>query len=143
MEPTAGSTRPKASFGIRFGAVIIDAIILGVVSSVLRAFLDDATAQGVGALIGLAYFVYFEGSDAGQTLGKKVLGIRVVDLASGGPIGYGRAIVRYFGRIVSAIPLALGYFWMLWDDQKQTWHDKFATSMVVPVSAYPIDTGSV
>lgn len=143
LETASGSTtRPKAGFGLRLGAVIVDAIILGVFSTVLRAILDDAMAQIVGSLLGLVYFIYFEGSDSGQTLGKKVLGIRVVDLATGGPIGYGRAIVRYFGRIVSAIPLALGYFWMLWDDQKQTWHDKFATSMVVPVSAYPIDTSA-
>jgi len=142
VEPTTGSTRPKASFGHRFGAAIIDGIILAIVSRVLGTVLGYAMGQVVGALIGLAYYVYLEGSDAGQTLGKKVLGIRVVDLNAGGPIGYGRATVRYFGRIVSAIPLFLGYFWMLWDDQKQTWHDKFAASMVVPVSAYPIATAA-
>ncbi|HUR49197.1 MAG TPA: RDD family protein [Acidimicrobiales bacterium] len=142
MEPTTGSSRPKASFGLRLGAALIDGIILGVLSSVLRAVIDDALAQVVGSLLGLAYFIYLEGSDSGQTLGKKVVGIRVVDLAGAGPIGYGRATVRYFGRIVSAIALGLGYLWMLWDDQKQTWHDKFATSMVVPVSAYPIGSGA-
>ena len=45
--------------------------------------------------------------------------------------------MRYFGRWVSAIPCLLGYFWMLWDKEKQTWHDKFATDVVVPVDAYP------
>ena len=138
VESTAGTTRPKASFGLRFGAFIVDAIILGIVGSVLRAFLDDNLAQVVSTLIGLAYFIYFEGGETGQTIGKKVLNIRVVDLVTAGPIGYGRATVRYFGRFLSAIPLLLGYFWMLWDDQKQTWHDKFANSMVVPVADYPI-----
>jgi uncharacterized RDD family membrane protein YckC len=33
----------------------------------------------------------------------------------------------------------LGYLWMLWDKERQTWHDKFANSVVVPVSAYPIN----
>jgi len=138
VEPTTGNTRPKASFGLRFGASLIDGIILGVVSTILRLLVVDALAQWVGVVIGLVYFVYLEGSDAGQTLGKKVVGIRVVDLAGAGPIGFGRATVRYFGRIMSAIPLGLGYLWMLWDDQKQTWHDKFASSMVVAVSDYPI-----
>ena len=32
----------------------------------------------------------------------------------------------------------LGYFWMLWDREKQTWHDKFANDVVVPTSAYPV-----
>jgi uncharacterized RDD family membrane protein YckC len=52
--------------------------------------------------------------------------------------GYGRALLRYIGRIVSTIPCLLGYFWMLWDGEKQTWHDKFAGSVVVPVSDYPV-----
>jgi uncharacterized RDD family membrane protein YckC len=42
------------------------------------------------------------------------------------------------GRILSAIVCLLGYFWMLWDKEKQTWHDKFAASVVVPTSAYPV-----
>ena len=33
----------------------------------------------------------------------------------------------------------LGYFWMLWDGEKQTWHDKLATTVVVPVAYYPVD----
>ncbi len=39
---------------------------------------------------------------------------------------------------MSAIVLLLGYLWMLWDKENQTWHDKMATSVVVPVSAYPV-----
>jgi len=142
VEPTTSSTRPKASFGHRFGAFIIDLVILGVVNQVLIRVLDQGLAIAVGSLIGIGYFIYMEGSDSGQTIGKKVLGIRVIDLNGGGPIGYGRAAIRYFGRILSSFFL-LGYLWMLWDDQKQTWHDKFATSMVGPVSAYPISTGAV
>ena len=85
--------------------------------------------------VGVAYFGYLEGSNSGQTLGKRALGIRVIDFNTGGPIGFGRAVIRYFGRMVSAIPCLLGYFWMLWDKEKQTWHDKFANDVVVPVEA--------
>ena len=53
-------------------------------------------------------------------------------LDGGGPIGYTRGFLRYIGRILSTIPFLLGYFWMLWDPQKQTWHDKIANSVVVP-----------
>lgn len=138
MEPTTGSTRPKASFGQRFGAAILDGLIFFVLSLVLQQFLEDRLTQLISTLAGLVYYIALEGSLTGQTMGKKVLGIRVVDLAGAGPIGYGRATVRYFGRILSAIPLLLGYFWMLWDKEKQTWHDKFATTVVVPTSAYPV-----
>ena len=47
-------------------------------------------------------------------------------------------MIRYFGRIISTIPLFLGYFWMLWDREKQCWQDKIAGSVVVPVDAYPV-----
>jgi uncharacterized RDD family membrane protein YckC len=67
------------------------------------------------------------------------MNIRVVDADNGGPIGYGRAVLRYFARILSAIPCLLGYFWMLWDKNSQTWHDKFTTDVVVPTDAYPVE----
>ena len=85
----------------------------------------------VNLLLGLAYYAYLEGSPSGQTVGKRAMSIRVIDFAGGGPIGPGRALIRYLGRIVSAIPCGLGFFWMLWDPEKQTWHDKVVSSVVV------------
>ena len=67
----------------------------------------------------------------GQTVGKRALGVRVLDARTGTPIGVGRAIGRHFGKIISAIPCGLGYLWMLWDPNKQTWHDKMVGSYVV------------
>jgi uncharacterized RDD family membrane protein YckC len=124
---------------VRFVAWLIDAVILGVVGGVLFGVAGPKGGQGLGGLIGLGYLVYFEGSPSGQTIGKHLMKIRVVDAETGGPIGYGRAIVRYFARILSAIACLVGYFWMLWDDNKQTWHDKLATDVVVPTSAYPVE----
>ena len=133
--PTTGT---RASFGVRLVAVLIDGVIVGAIQTILTAALKTP-GRGLGTLIGLAYFIYLEGSPSGQTVGKKAMNIRIVDADSGGPIGYGRAVLRYFARILSAIPCALGYFWMLWDDNKQTWHDKITTDVVVPTSAYPVD----
>ncbi|MBV8693065.1 MAG: RDD family protein [Actinobacteria bacterium] len=118
-------------------AAIIDGVLVGVVNGVLFGLMRGA-GYGLGGLVGLAYAIYFEGSPSGQTVGKKVMNIRIVDADNGGPIGYGRAFVRWIGKIISAIPCALGYFWMLWDPNKQTWHDKMASSVVVPTSAYPV-----
>jgi uncharacterized RDD family membrane protein YckC len=85
------------------------------------------------ALIGAAYYAFQEGSPSGQTLGKKVCGIKVVDISSGNSIGFGRALGRHFGSWISLIPCGLGYLWMLWDSDKQTWHDKMVSSNVVRV----------
>ena len=84
----------------------------------------------VAALIaGVIYYAKSEGG-SGQTVGKKAVGIRVVDANTGGPIGTGRGVGRYFARWLSSI-LLLGYLWSLWDSRKQTWHDKLVTSVVV------------
>ena len=133
-----GPSGPRSGFWRRFVALLVDGLILGVVTGILRAMLDDDVANGLGTLLGLAYYTYFEGS-SGQTPGKKALGIRVIDFSGGGPIGYGRALIRYLGRIVSGIVFLLGYFWMIWDKEKQTWHDKFANSVVVPEDSYPVE----
>lgn len=127
---------PRAGFWRRFGAVLIDGIIVGIPFAILFAALKGV-GYALGLVIAIGYFVYFEGAPTGQTFGKKALGIRVIDFNTGGPIGPGRAFIRYIGRIVSSIPIYLGYFWMLWDGEKQTWHDKFAGSVVVPVADYP------
>jgi uncharacterized RDD family membrane protein YckC len=135
----SGPSGPRAGFWQRFAAAFIDGILLGIVNIVLRATLGVAAGEGLGLLVGLGYFGYLEGSPSGQTIGKRALGIRVVDFNTGGPIGFGRALLRYVARFLSAIAIFLGYFWMLWDKEKQTWHDKIAGDVVVPVSAYPVE----
>jgi uncharacterized RDD family membrane protein YckC len=136
----SGPSGPRAGFWQRFGALILDALILAVPSIIVVIALGNGGAANlITTIIGIAYYVYFEGGPTGQTIGKKALGIRVYDFrGGGGPIGYGRAFVRYLVRIVSAIPIFLGYFWMLWDKEKQCWHDKAAGDVVVPVDAYPV-----
>ena len=130
---------PRAGFGTRLLASLVDGIIVGVISGLLGAILGNA-GRGLGVVVGLAYYIYLEGSPSGQTVGKKLLNIRVVNFNTGGELGFGGAALRYVGRILSAIPCLLGYFWMLWDGQKQTWHDKIATSVVVPTSSYPVSS---
>ena len=136
----SGPSGPRAGFWQRFGALILDGLILLVPSIIVVIVLGNGGAANViTTLIGIAYYVYFEGGPTGQTIGKRTLGIRVYDFrGGGGPIGYGRAFVRYLVRIISAIPLGLGYFWMLWDKEKQCWHDHAAGSVVVPTDAYPV-----
>ena len=121
-------------------ASLIDFVLLWIVGGILWALFGQNVASGINTLVGLGYFAYFEGSPAGQTIGKRALGIRVIDYRTGGPLGFGRGILRYLGRILSSIPCLLGYFWMLWDREKQTWHDKLCSTVVVPTSAYPVSS---
>jgi uncharacterized RDD family membrane protein YckC len=134
----AAPSGPRASFLQRLGAAIVDAIVVGIVVGLLEAVLGRGVGGLIALAVGIGYYGYLEGSASGQTIGKRALGIRVYDFRQGGPIGTSRGILRYFARILSAIPFFLGYFWMLWDAEKQTWHDKIAGSVVVPASAYPL-----
>jgi uncharacterized RDD family membrane protein YckC len=127
---------PRAGFWRRFAAAFIDGVILAIVNVILSVALKGA-GNVLALVVTIVYFTYFEGSRRGQTPGKSALGIRVISFDGSGSIGYGRAFIRWIGRYVSAIPIFLGYFWMLWDRENQCWHDKFASDVVVPVSAYP------
>nr|MBA2599801.1 RDD family protein [Actinomycetota bacterium] len=155
-----GSSGPRASFGQRLGAWLLDLLILIVPLAIIAIIMalaispgvDESTGEVDGAAAGIsillwvlisvgafAYYILLEGGATGQTLGKKAVGIRVVSMQTGGPIGYGKAFVRTLIRsFISGNICLLGYLWMLWDKEKQTWHDKISDSVVVPVSAYPI-----
>jgi uncharacterized RDD family membrane protein YckC len=135
---TGGPSGPRAGFWLRFGAVVIDGLIIVAAYVPLAIAVGSSTASNLCLIASIAYYTLLEGGARGQTVGKMAVGIRVIDLARGGPIGPGRAFIRWLGRIVSTIPVYLGYFWMLWDKEKQTWHDKMAGSVVVPTSAYPV-----
>jgi uncharacterized RDD family membrane protein YckC len=132
-----GASGPRAGFWRRFAGLFIDAIILLVIEVILRVALKGAGSI-VSLLATIAYFTLFVGTTRGQTPGMRALGIRVISFDGSGSIGYGRAFIRWIGGYLSAIVFFLGFFWMLWDKEKQCWHDKLASDVVVPVSAYPI-----
>ncbi|MDQ6820397.1 MAG: RDD family protein [Actinomycetota bacterium] len=62
----------------------------------------------------------------------------MVGFDTGKTIGYGRVAGRYIASILSALCILIGYLWMLWDTEKQTWHDKLSNSVVVPAADYPV-----
>jgi uncharacterized RDD family membrane protein YckC len=100
-------TYDYASVMRRFGAVTLDNILFGILSGLVRTWL-----QGASPLIFLlilaaaywAYYAYFE-SFYGATLGKMLLSIQVVNMENY-RIGYGRATLRLVGRV---IPMIAGY----------------------------------
>jgi uncharacterized RDD family membrane protein YckC len=138
--PAAGGPPADAlaGFWVRFAGALVDGILLGIIGSVLGGILGTGTGGGtLGFILGAAYFTYMHASAAGQTIGQKLLNIRVADADNGGTIDYGRAFLRFLMSYVSGLALLIGYLWMLWDPQKQTWHDKVAKSLVVKTQYYP------
>ena len=98
-------------------------------------------------LVALAYNGLLDGSEHGQTVGKRLLKIRTIDAGTGGMLGVtrglGRAGISALLQFISGfsllltLPSLLDVLWPLWDPQRQTWHDKAAGSVVVRVDEPP------
>lgn len=163
--PMSPQGRPLASWGKRVGAALIDLLVLiipiGILVSLLglntigtpecvtdpntlatectggsNFFVRIALMQLVPLIIQGAYSTFFNGGESGQTIGKKALNIQTRDEASGGPIGYGKAFVRWIvGAALSLFTCGIGglidLLFPLWDPKRQTLHDKVANSLVV------------
>ncbi|MGI8795721.1 MAG: RDD family protein [Acidimicrobiia bacterium] len=134
-----GPSGPRAGFGIRLGAFLLDGLIVGIPLNLALFAIDVfVVRQSLGLIVAIAYSVFFIGSGSGQTIGMKICNIRAIDAETGGRVDYGKAVVRYLVGLASGLACLIGYFWMLWDPEKQTWHDKVAGTYVVPTSAYPV-----
>ncbi|HEX8093644.1 RDD family protein [Jatrophihabitans sp.] len=118
--------------GARFGAFVIDVIILAVVGGILTFLLGQDLSSLLQLIIGFAYFGYLIGVRQ-QTVGMQVLNIRVVDANTGGPIGVGRGLLRYLVQSLTGLLCLVGYFSPFFDRTKryQGWHDKAAGDFVV------------
>ena len=137
----------KIGFLTRLIAYIIDGIIITVgVWIILAIFglsgfsVGQATSgvtftamNAIGLILvivwSVGYMIFFW-STRGQTPGKMIMGIKIVT-TDGGPIGVGKAILRLIGYAISAIVFYLGFLWIIWDKDKQGWHDKIAGTYVV------------
>ncbi len=140
--PAAGFV--YGGFWVRVLAFILDAIILGLITSALAPLLgmgatvqvDGGTwqvnygANALSTLFGVAYFVGFWGW-RGQTPGMMAFNMRVVRADDGGTIDWVRALLRYIGLIISFAVILIGVIWAAFDSRKQGWHDKIASTVVV------------
>jgi uncharacterized RDD family membrane protein YckC len=124
----------------RFAALVIDVAIMWIPLGFLTRSMDMGRYTGfaVSVAIGVTYFALLNGSRKGQTVGKMVWAIQVRDAATGGPLGYPKAALRYLAPTLLFLVPILGFvLWVadglspLWDRRRQAVHDKLAGSMVV------------
>jgi uncharacterized RDD family membrane protein YckC len=97
--------------------------------SFIDKLFGPASAGILTVLYIISYHIFFWVL-AGQTPGKAFMGLRVVTV-EGRKISPARALLRIIGYAFSAIPLYLGFLWVLWDDRRQGWHDKLAGTCVI------------
>lgn len=141
-------------FARRLLAFMLDSLILWILGIVIGAIIGfiigaagGVTTGGVNRplilllvypalfLLSLLYYSLQESSSYQATLGKRALGIKVTSL-DGKPIGWGRAVGRWFGRILSGLIFCIGYLLALFTSRKQALHDMLAGTLVMDRWAY-------
>jgi len=122
--PVPAITWPRAGFWIRTAALLIDLILLGIISGMLRS--------GTFLVPLLAAYGAVMWKLKGTTIGGIVCGLKVVRLDQR-PVDWPTAIVRALGCFLSLVIACLGFIWVAFDDEKQSWHDKIAGTTVVRV----------
>jgi uncharacterized RDD family membrane protein YckC len=121
-------------FWIRAAALFIDGLALIIPIAIVRNVFGSPLGT-VAVLVGeWLYFAILESSSWQATLGKKTLGLAVVN-ADGTRLTFGRACVRYVAKIVSGITLCIGYMMAGWTSQKRALHDMIAETLVVKRAA--------
>ncbi len=130
------SVASYASFVDRFVASLLDFLILTAVGAAIGLALGALGMKfllnPLSFLLGWGYPIYFIGT-TGATIGKRVMKIKVVKTNGSQPNFVDAFLREVVGKFVSAIILLIGYFWMLWDPNKQCLHDKIANTYVVKV----------
>ncbi|MFE0580772.1 RDD family protein [Streptomyces sp. NPDC058874] len=142
-----GGMPPLAHWGLRFGAYLLDALIIAgpmyLLTGIGTALSGDETGATVGGILGLlgllytlgmAIFQLYKEGTTGQSIGKKIVGISLHREADGATLGFGMAFVRKLAHFLDSITCYLGWLWPLWDEKKQTFADKVCSTVVVTVN---------
>lgn len=154
LTPRESLDRLHAGVASRTIAFVLDLVIMCVILLMSGVFVQLVTlyfpvnkliihivgagvADAIRAPIAMAFmFVVFAGypiffwAMMGQTPGKWAMGLRVIR-TDGRPLSVWRSILRYLGYWVSALPLFLGFIWIVFDKKRQGWHDKIADTCVI------------
>jgi uncharacterized RDD family membrane protein YckC len=131
-----------AGFWIRFGAMLIDLVVMIIVLYIpltiiygeeywigeqfIYGFWDVILGYIVPIVVTIWFWLRYSG-----TPGKMATKLRIVDAATGNKMTTGQAIGRYFAYTIAILPLCLGLIWVGIDKKKQGWHDKLAGTVVI------------
>ena len=151
-----GAQGPLASWLPRVGATLLDWLMTAAIPVVgliiilassnpgttdpTTGVTTGASVSGIAVAIALLLYVagfafslwqlYRQGT-TGQTIGKRVVGLRVIRESDGHYTGFGMAFVRSLAHILDGLACYIGFLWPLWDAKKQTFADKVCGTVVI------------
>lgn len=121
----SAATLPRAGFWIRMGAMLIDTLLIGMVVGAMFH-------GGPVILPALAAYAAAMWKFKGTTIGGIICGLKVVRLDDR-VLDWPTVVVRALGCFLSMAVGGLGFIWVVFDSEKQSWHDKIAGTTVVRV----------
>src|SRR3954453_15133378 len=128
-----------AAWPSRVGGTLVDGLIIAVpygIGSAIASGNNSALSiiallfYLVGIGLGIWNIVIRQGS-TGQTIGKQVLGLKLIGADTGQPVGPGKAFLRQLTHILDSFACYVGYLWPLWDEKRQTFADKINNTYVI------------
>ncbi len=160
QQPGYGAPVAYSHWGKRVGSYLIDVILTSVAqfpyligtamaAGSMTSTVDPVTGQitqtgspsglavglmGIGIIFGIAFFLWnscFKQGKTGYSIGKGILGIKLIKIETGQPVGPGLAFVRQIAHILDSIACMIGYLWPLWDAKRQTFSDKVVGTVVI------------
>ncbi len=128
--PAAGASMERAGFWIRMGALLLDVILIAIIGALLPFGHFDGHSHM--SLLLLAIYGAVMWKYKGTTIGGTICHLRVVRL-DGNAIDWWTAAARALGCFLSLAVAGLGFLWVVFDPERQSWHDKIAGTVVVRV----------
>jgi uncharacterized RDD family membrane protein YckC len=110
-----------------YASIVTNAVVIArpADDNAINALLIIPVAALIAAIYMIGMWVW-----RGQTLGKMVLGIKIIRTDSS-PLDLNHAIIRCGGGVVAMAMLGIGFIWIAFDSRKQGIHDKIADTYVV------------
>lgn len=121
---------PRAGFWIRLAAALLDLVLVTIALVVISKIIPVIHPNGL--LFWYAVYCAIMWGTKATTVGGVICGLKVVRL-DGRRIDWGVAIVRTLGGFLSLAVAGLGFIWVAFDEDRQSWHDKIAGTTIVKV----------
>jgi uncharacterized RDD family membrane protein YckC len=151
QQPGYGAEQPGfymghqlANWPQRVGAYLIDGLIISIPIAIAAALLSaGGNSNGSSGAVLISVLLYLAAfgvhiynrwimqGRTGQSWGKQALGIKLLRMTDGQPVGGGMAFLRDIAHVLDSIVCYIGFLWPLWDAKRQTFADKVLNTVVI------------
>ena len=118
----------RAGFWSRIAATTLDFVLVFFGLQIL-GLIDGQGGFRYFILMWMVYHIVLWGWK-GTTVGGTIMKLRLVTLRGEAP-SWGTAVIRSLSSLFSGIPLGLGFLWVGWNAERQSWHDLVAGTVII------------